>query len=69
MLYNKMPHVVGFQLEPERKFDLFANELEALATFAATTGKKELTEIMQQLAQYGRAKAQLNNGPTHFIYK
>lgn len=69
MLYNRMPYVVGFQQELERKFVLYADELEALATFAATTGKKELAEIMQRLAQYGRAKAQRNNGPTQFIYK
>ena len=69
MLYNRTPHIVGFQQEPERKFDLYADELEALADFATTTGKKELAEIMQRLAQYGRAKAQRNNGPTQFIYK
>lgn len=69
MFYNKMPYVVGFQQEPERKFDLYADELEALAKFAATTGKKELAEIMARLAEYSRAKAQRGNGPTHFIYK
>ena len=69
MLYNRMPHVIGFDQEPERKFDLYADELEALAKFAATTGKKELAEIMARLAQYGRAKAQRGNGPTRFIYR
>lgn len=69
MLYNRMPHAIGFDQEPEKKFDLFSDELEALASFAATTGKKELAEIMARLAQYGRDKARLGNGPTRFIYK
>lgn len=70
MLYSNYPHYINpMQPAQEQRFSLYADELEALAKFAATTGKKELAEIMQRLAQYGRAKAQRNNGPTQFIYK
>ena len=69
MLYNRTPHVIGFDQEPERKFCLFADELEALADLAAKSNKKEMAAILQRLAQYGRAKAQRGNGPTRFIYR
>lgn len=69
MLYANHPHFIGFQPAEDQRFNLYADELEALAKFAVTTGKKELAEIMQRLAQYGRAKAQHNRGPVHFNYK
>jgi len=69
MLYNNHPHFTGVQLEPERKFELYADELDALAKFAAQTDKKEMANVLRQLAQYGRAKAQQSRGPVHFVYK
>lgn len=70
MLYNRNPHYINpMQPAPEQKFELYADELEALAKFAATTGKREFAETMQQLAQYGRAKANLSHGPVRFTFK
>lgn len=70
MLYNRNPHYINpMQSAPEQKFELYADELEALAKFAATSGKKELAGIMQQLAEYGRAKAARSRGPVRFTYQ
>ena len=53
----------------DQRFDLYADELEALAEYARKSDKKEMSEIMQRLAQYGKAKARNGRGPVHFNYK
>lgn len=70
MLYNRNPHYINpMQSAPEQKFELYADELEALAEYARKSDKKEMSAILQRLAQYGRAKAQHSRGPVHFNYK
>ena len=70
MLYSNYPHYINpMQPAQEQRFSLYADELEALAEYAATTDKKEMSAILQCLAQYGRAKAQQSRGPVHFVYK
>ena len=68
MLYNNHPRFIGVQPEPEKKFALYADELELLAEYAAQTDKKEMANVLRQLAQYGRAKAQHSRGPVRFTY-
>ena len=70
MLYSNHPHFINpMQQAPEQKFTLYADELDLLAKYAKGTGKKEMAEIMQAVAQYARMKAQRSNGPVTFIYK
>lgn len=69
MLYSSHPHFTGVQPAEEQRFDLFADELEALAEYARKSDKKEMSAILQRLAQYGRAKARQSRGPVHFNYK
>lgn len=69
MLYSNRPHFIGFQPAEDQRFDLYADELEALAEYARKSDKKEMSAILQRLAQYGRAKAQHSRGPVHFNYK
>lgn len=69
MLYNNHPHFIGFQPAEDKRFTLYADELEQLAEYAAKTDKKEMSAILQRLAKYGRDKAQLSRGPVHFNYK
>lgn len=69
MLYSNHPHFIGFQTAEDQRFVLYADELEALAEYAQKSDKKEMSAILQRLAQYGRAKAQHSRGPVHFNYK
>lgn len=69
MLYSNHPHFIGFQTAEDRRFDLYADELEALAEYAQKSDKKEVSAILQRLAQYGREKAQHSRGPVRFNYK
>ncbi len=69
MLYDNHPHFVGFVTEPPQQFELYADELELLAEYAKKTEKKEMRDILQRLAKYGRSKAQRNSGPVRFNYK
>lgn len=69
MLYNRNPHYVNImQPATGQKFELYADELEALAESARKSDKKEMSAILQRLAQYGRAKAQHSRGPVRFTY-
>lgn len=69
LLYSNHPHFVGFSTEQPQSFDLYADELQMLAEYAATTDKKEMLAILKRLAEYGQAKAARNRGPVHFSYK
>lgn len=69
MLYStNHTHFIGIQPAEDQRFDLYADELEALAEYAQKSDKKEMSAILQRLAQYGRAKAQRNRGPVRFSY-
>lgn len=68
MLYANHPHFVGVQPAEDQRFCLYADELEALAEYARKSDKKEMSAILQRLAQYGRAKAQQSRGPVRFTY-
>ena len=69
MLYDNHPHFVGFVAEPPQRFELYADELELLSEAAKKSGKKELIDIMQRLARYGRSKANNSHGPVRFTFK
>lgn len=69
MLYSNHPHFIGMTPAPEQRFTLYADELEMLAKYAQGTDKKEMAQILEQLAQYSRAKAQRSRGPVNFRYE